>query len=38
MLIDVAGGKKRADAIQVGDLVASRSEFDADGPIEYKEV
>ncbi len=38
MLIDVAGGKKRADAIRVGDLVASRSEFDPDGPVEYKEV
>ncbi len=38
MLIDVAGGKKRADAIRVGDLVASRSEFDPNGPVEYKEV
>jgi len=27
MLIDVPGGKKRADELRVGDLVASRSEF-----------
>jgi hypothetical protein len=38
MLIDLDGGRKRADAIKVGDLVASRSEFDPDGPVEYKKV
>lgn len=38
MLIDVPGGKKRADEIQLGDLVASRSEFDSYGPVEYREV
>ncbi len=38
MLIDVAGGKKRANVIRVGDLVASRSEFNPDGPVQYKEV
>jgi hypothetical protein len=38
MLIDVEGGKKRADAIRVGDLLWSRSEFDPDGELTLKEV
>src|SRR5262245_55105348 len=38
MLIDCEGGKRRADSIQVGDRLWSRSEFDATGPIELKEV
>jgi hypothetical protein len=38
MLLDTEHGKKRADAIQVGDKLWSRNEFDPDGPIELKEV
>lgn len=38
MLIDVPEGKKQAKDIGLGDLVASRSEFDPSGLIEYKEV
>ncbi len=38
MLFDVPNGKKRAKDIQVGDLVAARSEFDSSAPIEYKQV
>jgi hypothetical protein len=38
MLLDVAGGKKRADAIQVGDRLWSRSEFDPEGELALKEV
>jgi hypothetical protein len=38
MLLDWEQGKKRADQIQVGDKVWSRSEFDPHGPIELKEV
>jgi hypothetical protein len=38
MLIDVPGGRKRADAIRTDDWVASRNEFDPDGPVEYRQV
>jgi RHS repeat-associated protein len=38
MLIDGDGGKRRADTIQKGDRLWSRSEFDPDGPLELKEV
>jgi hypothetical protein len=38
MLIDVPEGRKQAKDIRVSDLVASRSEFDPKGPVEYKEV
>jgi hypothetical protein len=38
MLIDVLGGNKRADEIRERELVASRDEFDPNGPVEYKEV
>jgi hypothetical protein len=38
MLIDCGGGKKRADAISVGDKLWSRTEFDPTGPLELKEV
>ena len=38
MLLDAEGGKKRADAIMVGDKLWSRDEFDPTGPIELKEV
>ena len=36
--IDISSSKKQAKDIRLGDLVASRSEFDPSGPIEYKEV
>jgi hypothetical protein len=38
MLLDIEGGKKRADQIQIGDLVWARSEFDPNGALELKEV
>jgi hypothetical protein len=38
MLLDTEHGKKRADAIQVGDKLWSRNEFDPHGPIELKAV
>jgi hypothetical protein len=38
MLLDVEGGKKRADAIRVGDKLWSRNEFDPDGPLALKAV
>jgi hypothetical protein len=38
MLLDVEGGKKRADTIKVGDRLWSKNEFDPTGPIELKEV
>jgi len=38
MLLDVEGGKKRADTIQVGDKLWARNEFDPHGAIELKEV
>ncbi len=38
MLLDVEGGKKRADAIVVGDKLWSRDEFDSTGPVELKKV
>jgi hypothetical protein len=38
MLLDTEHGKKRADTIQVGDKLWSRSEFEPHGPIELKEV
>lgn len=38
MLLDVEGGKKRADAIQEGDLLWARDEFDPNGPLALKEV
>jgi hypothetical protein len=38
MLVDVEGGKKRADEVKVGDKLWSRNEFDPDGPLMLKEV
>jgi hypothetical protein len=38
MLVDVEGGKKRADEIVEGDLVWSRDEFDPHGPLMLKRV
>jgi hypothetical protein len=38
MLLDAEGGKKRADAIQVGDRLWARDEFDPAGPLALKEV
>jgi hypothetical protein len=38
MLLDVEGGKKRAEAIRVGDRLASRPELEPEGPLAYKEV
>jgi len=38
MLIRVAEGKKRADAIRAGDMLWSRSEFNPEGPLELKVV
>jgi hypothetical protein len=38
MLVDVEGGKKRADAIREGDLLWSRDEFDPNGPLMLKAV
>jgi hypothetical protein len=38
MLLDVEGGKKRADAIRVGDRLASRPEWEPEGALAYKEV
>lgn len=38
MLIDVPGGKKLAEDMEEGDLVAARDEFDPSAPVEYKEV
>src|SRR5262249_33565825 len=37
MLLDAEEGKKRADAIRVGDRLWSRSEFDPEGPGELQE-
>jgi hypothetical protein len=38
MLLDAEGGKKRADAIQVGDRLWARDESDPAGPLALKEV
>ena len=38
MLVDGEGGKKRADEIEVGDQVWSRSEFEPYRPLTLKEV
>jgi hypothetical protein len=38
MLIDWAGGKKRADAVELGDLLWSRDENDPDGELVLKRV
>ena len=38
MLLDVEGGKKRADAIAEGDKLWSRDERDPDGPLALKRV
>jgi hypothetical protein len=38
MLLDVEGGKKRADEIRVGDKLWSRSEFEPEGSLALKEV
>jgi hypothetical protein len=38
MLLEVEGGKKRADAIRVGDRLASRPEWEPEGPLAYQEV
>jgi hypothetical protein len=38
MLVDVEGGKKRADAVVEGDLLWSRDEFDPNGPLVLKRV
>ena len=38
MLLDAEDGKKRADAIQVGDKLWSRSEFDPAGSLALREV
>jgi hypothetical protein len=38
MLLDVEGGKMRADAIQVGDRLWARDESDPRGPVALREV
>jgi hypothetical protein len=38
MLVDMEGGKKRADEIQAGDRIWSRNEYEPDGPLALKEV
>jgi hypothetical protein len=38
MLIDVEGGKKRADEIKVGEMLWSRDEYDSDGPLVLRAV
>jgi hypothetical protein len=38
MLLDVEGGKKRAEAIRVGDRLAARPELEPEGALAYKEV
>ena len=38
MLLETEDGKRRADTIQLGDRLWSRSEFDPAGPVELRTV